>query len=436
MKVAKFGGSSVADAGQLRKLREIVFADEEIRYVVVSAPGRRNPEDTKVTDLLYLMKASIDQNVGYDNLLNVIRERYLDSCRGNNLNVDLDREFAVIKDKIDAGEATEDYLASRGEYLNGMVVAELLGFDFVDPEGLIIFNRKGKLNEEETDRRLYEELSRHEHAVVPGFYGTGADGGIRTFSRGGSDITGSLVARAMKARVYENWTDVSGFLVADPRIVPEARPMASVTYQELRELSYMGASVLHDEAIYPVRELNIPINIRNTNRPEDPGTMIVERVKDDNPNVITGIAGSRGYTVITITKHLMSAELGFIYKIASVLKDYDVCIEHIPSGVDTISVVVDRASIEGKMEDVLASFRNVLHPDSIEVSDDVAIIATVGRGMTYRLGTAAQLFTALADARINVRMIDQGSSEINIIVGVNEADFERTIRAIYDAFEF
>ena len=436
IKVAKFGGSSVSDAVQLRKIKNIVESDDEIKYVVVSAPGKRFQDDTKVTDLLYLVKASQDQNVDYSHFLDIIKERYIESAKGSGIDIDYDKEFEIISEKMAKKEATTDYLASRGEYLNGKLIAKLLGYDFVDPAGLIRFNKKGQLDEEETDKNLYDELSKHEHAVIPGFYGTDINGEIKTFSRGGSDITGALVARAMSAKVYENWTDVSGFLVADPRIIPEAKPMSKVSYQELRELSYMGASVLHDEAIYPVKQVNIPINIRNTNKPEDPGTLITDEIDPMDSNVITGIAGNKGYTVINISKHMMSTEIGFVQRMASVLEDYNVCIEHIPSGIDTISVVVDSKDLEGKLEDIIEDLWSRLRPDTIEVSDDIAVIATVGRGMSARKGTAATLFTALAEAGVNIRMIDQGSSEINIIVGVSVDDFEKAVRAIYDAFEF
>lgn len=434
LKVAKFGGSSVADAIQLMKIKEIIEADNDMKYVVVSAPGKRFDGDTKITDLLYLCKTHMDHNVAYDQLLQVIEDRFVAATVSLGIDVDFKKEFAIIKEEMAKGSATSDYLASRGEYLNGLLIAKLLNYDFVDPFNIICFNKKGKLDEAETYRLIAEELAKHEHAVIPGFYGKGFEGGVKTFSRGGSDITGAIVASAMKADVYENWTDVSGFLVADPRIVPEAKPMAHVSYQELRELSYMGASVLHDEAIYPVKAASIPINIRNTNSPEDPGTIISTEAETSEGKLITGIAGNKNYTSINISKNLMSTEVGFIRRMTAIIEDFGVCVEHIPSGVDTVSVIVSNKEVEDKIDEIVEEMDRVLKPDTIEVSDNISIIATVGAGMAYNIGTAAKLFTALAEADINIKMIDQGSSEINIIVGVENKDFEKAVRAIYDAF--
>ena len=436
IKVAKFGGSSVADAIQLMKIKDIILADENRKYIVVSAPGKRFSGDTKITDLLYLCKTHMDHNVPYDQLLQVIEDRYVAAAVSLGIDVDYAKEFAIIKNEMATGAATADYLASRGEYLNALLIAKLLGFDFVDAYNIVKFNKKGKLDEDETNRLIAEELAKHEKAVIPGFYGQSYDGKVKTFSRGGSDITGSLVARAVGAEIYENWTDVSGFLVTDPRIVPEAKPMAYVSYQELRELSFMGASVLHDEAIYPVKVANIPINIRNTNRPEDPGTIISNDGDKNSTRPITGIAGSKEFTSINISKSMMSTEVGFIRRMCSILEENGVCVEHVPSGIDTVSVVVKNSSIGDKVEDVIEEMERVLKPDTIDYSDDMAIIATVGQGMAKKRGTAAKLFAALAQAEVNIRMIDQGSSEINIIVGVDNADFEKAVKAIYNAFEF
>ena len=436
IKVAKFGGSSVADAIQLMKIKDIILADENRKYIVVSAPGKRFSGDTKITDLLYLCKTHMDHNVPYDQLLQVIEDRYVAAAVSLGIDVDYAKEFAIIKNEMATGAATADYLASRGEYLNALLIAKLLGFDFVDAYSIVKFNKKGKLDEDETNRLIAEELAKHEKAVIPGFYGQSHDGKVKTFSRGGSDITGSLVARAVGAEIYENWTDVSGFLVTDPRIVPEAKPMAYVSYQELRELSFMGASVLHDEAIYPVKVANIPINIRNTNRPDDAGTIISNDGDKNSTRPITGIAGSKAFTSINISKSMMSTEVGFIRRMCSILEENGVCVEHVPSGIDTVSVVVKNSSIGDKVEDVIEEMERVLKPDTIDYSDDMAIIATVGQGMAKKRGTAAKLFAALAQAEVNIRMIDQGSSEINIIVGVDNADFEKAVKAIYNAFEF
>ena len=433
LKVAKFGGSSVADAIQLMKIKKIIEADSERRYIVVSAPGKRFDKDNKITDLLYLCKTHMDHNLPYEQVLQVIQDRYVAAAVGLGLDIDYDQQFQIIKNKLEKGEATADYIASRGEYLNAILAAKLLGYDFVDTDKLIKFSAKGRLLAEETNEALAAELKKHERAVLPGFYGSTPDGKIKTFSRGGSDITGALVARAAGADIYENWTDVSGFLMADPRIVDNPKPIAEISYRELRELSYMGASVLHDEAIYPAKEDNIPINIRNTNRPEDPGTIITADAPLSD-HIITGIAGSKNFTVIGLSKSMMSQEVGFVRRLAGVFADKDVSLEHMPSGIDTISVVVDNDELNGKLDDIVDEIQRQLQPDTIDVFENMALIATVGRGMSSRTGTSAKLFTALAEAGVNIRMIDQGSSEINIIVGVQNKDFEKAVKAIYDAF--
>ena len=433
LKVAKFGGSSVADAIQLMKIKKIIEADSERRYIVVSAPGKRFDKDNKITDLLYLCKTHMDHNLPYEQVLQVIQDRYVAAAVGLGLDIDYDQQFQIIKNKLEKGEATADYIASRGEYLNAILAAKLLGYDFVDTDKLIKFSAKGRLLAEETNETLAAELKKHERAVLPGFYGSTPDGKVKTFSRGGSDITGALVARAAGADIYENWTDVSGFLMADPRIVDNPKPIAEISYRELRELSYMGASVLHDEAIYPAKEDNIPINIRNTNRPEDPGTIITADAPLSD-HIITGIAGSKNFTVIGLSKSMMSQEVGFVRRLAGVFADKDVSLEHMPSGIDTISVVVDNDELNGKLDDIVDEIQRQLQPDTIDVFENMALIATVGRGMSSRTGTSAKLFTALAEAGVNIRMIDQGSSEINIIVGVQNKDFEKAVKAIYDAF--
>ncbi|MGN0659754.1 MAG: aspartate kinase [Emergencia sp.] len=434
IKVAKFGGSSVADGIQLMKTKQIIEADADRRYIVVSAPGKRFDGDNKITDLLYLCKTHMEHNLPYDQLFQVVTDRFMAVELNLGVDVDLQTHFERIKENLKKG-CSADYIASRGEYLNAVLIAAFLGYDFVDTEGLIIFDSKGRLKQEETDRALREELAKHERAVLPGFYGTSeVDGKVRTFSRGGSDITGSLVARAVGADVYENWTDVSGFLMADPRIVKNPKPIHKISYKELRELSYMGASVLHEDAIYPARIANIPINIRNTNHPEDPGTVITAEHDVTSTNVVTGIAGSRDFTVIAIYKNMMSAERGFVRRILAILEDFSINFEHLPSGIDTVSVVVSNKSIDGRLDELLEAFDKQLNPDSMEVFEDIALIATVGCGMSSRPGVSATLFTALAEASINIRMIDQGSSEMNIIVGVQNKDFEKAIKAIYDAF--
>ena len=434
VKVAKFGGSSVADALQIGKIKNIIENDPDIHYVVVSAPGKRFSDDSKVTDLLYLCKAHIEHNLPYQQIFQVICDRFMAVEVNLGVNVGLKEAFEEIRKNLEAG-ASADYIASRGEHLNAMLIAAYLGFDFVDSSRIVRFDEKGRFMEDLTNKEIAEELKHHERAVIPGFYGAKVDGTIKTFSRGGSDITGALGARAVGADVYENWTDVSGFLMADPRIVKDPKPISTVSYKELRELSYMGASVLHEDAIYPARIANIPINIRNTNEPENPGTMITsEPAKLEEGQIIAGIAGSKDFTVITMYKALLSSERGFIRKMSGVLEDFDIPIEHIPSGVDTLSVVISNKQLGGKLEDILDEFERQLKPDHMEVSDDIALIATVGAGMSLRTGVSAKLFTALAEKKVNIRMIDQGSSEMNIIVGVENKDFEKAIRAIYGAF--
>lgn len=433
IKVAKFGGSSVADAIQLTKTKEIIEADPERRYVVVSAPGKRYNEDNKITDLLYLCKTHIDHNLPYEQVFQVICDRYMAMVINLGINLDLMVEFDEIKKNLQEG-ASADYVASRGEYLNAKITAAVLGYEFVDAADFVLFDEKGRFLSEETNQRLGAELKKHERAVLPGFYGSYPNGKIKTFSRGGSDITGAIVARAVKADVYENWTDVSGFLMADPRIVSNPKPISKISYKELRELSYMGASVLHEDAIYPARIENIPINIRNTNIPTDQGTMINADVTVETDRIITGIAGSKDFTVIAIYKNMMSQEIGFIRRISGILEDYDIAIEHLPSGIDTVSVVIANKNLDGKLGEVLDDLKKKLNPDSIDVFEDMALIATVGAGMSRRPGVSAKLFTALAESGVNIRMIDQGSSEMNIIVGVENKDFNTSIKAIYNAF--
>ena len=437
IKVAKFGGSSVADGIQLTKTKEIIRHDPDRKYIVVSAPGKRFEGDSKITDILYLCKTHIEHNLPYDQLFQVVADRYMAVEINLGVKVDLLKHFDEIRENL-RNNPSADYIASRGEYLNAILVAAFLEYDFVDTAGLIKFDEKGRLLTEETDAALREELAKHERAVLPGFYGSTPDGKIKTFSRGGSDITGALVARAVKADVYENWTDVSGFLMADPRIVSNPKQIREISYKELRELSYMGASVLHEDAIYPARMANVPINIRNTNKPEDPGTFITAEVSEsfenDENRIITGIAGNRDFTVVAIYKNMMSSERGFVRKILDILDDFDINFEHLPSGIDTVSVVMSNKAINGRLEEVLDEFRTRLRPDSIDVFEDMALIATVGHGMSYRQGVSATLFEGLADAGVNIRMIEQGSSEMNIIVGVKNKDFEKAIRAIYRAF--
>lgn len=434
IKVAKFGGSSVADGIQLTKTKEIIEHDPDRKYIVVSAPGKRYEGDNKITDLLYLCKTHMDHNLAYDQIFQVVIDRFMAVKLNLGIDIDLSIYFDEIRENLKKNPSA-DYVASRGEYLNAILVAAFLGYDFVDTADLIKFDARGKIMMDETDRRLREALQQHERAVLPGFYGSNLDGKIKTFTRGGSDITGALVARAINADVYENWTDVSGFLVADPRIVKNPKKITTISYKELRELSYMGASVLHEDAIYPARMANVPINIRNTNEPKDPGTLITAESHDPGDgNIITGIAGSKDFTVVALYKNMMSSERGFVRRILGILDDYDINFEHLPSSIDTVSVVMSNKALGDRLEEVLEAFRQRLQPDSIDVFENIALIATVGRRMSYRPGVSARLFNALGEAGVNIRMIEQGSSEMNIIVGVENKDFEKAIRSIYSAF--
>ncbi len=434
IKVVKFGGSSLADAEHFRRVAEIVKSDPARRYVVASAPGKRCGTDTKVTDLLYRCYEMARNREDITECFAEIAERYNSIIRELGLQYDIGGELEYIKNAI-LHHSGRDFAASRGEYLNSLILAKFLGFAFIDAEAVVCFRENGSFDEEKTNALLREELAAHPYAVIPGFYGVMPNGTIKTFSRGGSDITGSIVARAAEASLYENWTDVSGCLMADPRIVKNPRPIRTITYRELRELSYMGATVLHEDAIFPVRYAGIPINIRNTNAPEEPGTMIVSAANEYDANtVITGIAGKKGLSVITIEKDMMNSEIGFGRRVLEVLEEYEVSFEHLPSGVDTMSVVVNTAAIESCRERLLNGINRMVQPDSIVIEDGLALLAVVGRGMVKSKGTAARVCDAVSNAGINIRMIDQGSSELNIIVGVEEADLEAATNAIYKEF--
>ena len=433
-KVVKFGGSSLANAEQFKKVGDIVRADESRVYVVPSAPGKRFKDDTKVTDMLIDLYNTAAAGQPTEGKLADIKARYDEIIAGLKLKgFSLDPDFEQIAEDMKA-DLSLDYLASRGEYLNGKIMAKYLGFDFIDPKDVIFFNDEGNLNSYKTEKEMAKALSAHPHAVIPGFFGCGKDGKIKTFSRGGSDITGSIVAGAAKVDVYENWTDVSGFLICDPRIVDNPVGINTITYRELRELSYMGASVLHEEAIFPVRSVGIPINIKNTNRPQDEGTWIVESTGQKPEYVITGIAGKKGFCTCLITKSLMNSEVGFCRKVLSAFEDNGINIEHMPSGIDTMTVVVHEDEFIDKEQAVVSAIHRNAAPDSIEIESDLALVAVVGRGMKSMRGTAGRIFSALSHAHINVKMIDQGSSELNIIIGVKNEDFETAVKAIYDIF--
>lgn len=436
-KVVKFGGSSLASAEQFRKVGSIIRNDSSRRYVVPSAPGKRYSDDVKVTDLLYRCYGQAiledDQEEDFEQILTTIKERYEEIIHGLKLDLSLDDEFQTIRENF-CKKVGRDYAASRGEYLNGIIMAAYLGYTFIDAAEVIKFDEHGEFASELTNNILQERLKDSDGVVIPGFYGAMPNGKVKTFSRGGSDVTGSIVARAIHADVYENWTDVSGFMVADPRIIPNVKSIDVITYRELRELSYMGASVLHEDAIFPVRSEGIPINIRNTNKPEDKGTLIVEATCQKSRFVITGVAGKKDFASITIEKDMMNSQVGFCRKVLQVFEDNGVSIEHMPSGIDTMTIFVHQDEFQEKEQKVIAGIHRAVEPDFLELESDLALIAVVGRGMKATRGTSGRIFSALSHAHVNVKMIDQGSSELNIIIGVKNHDFEDAIKAIYDIF--
>ena len=433
MIVTKFGGSSLADANQFRKVKDIILSNGGRKIVVPSAPGKRNPKDFKITDLLYLCHAHIESSIPLDDVFNLISNRYKDIVSDLNLDLDIDYYLDKIKSDLENG-ASKDYAASRGEYLNGIILANYLDFEFIDAKEIILFNKYGCIDTDATYRALKKVLIDGKKAVIPGFYGSDPTGNIITFSRGGSDVTGALVAASINADLYENWTDVSGFLMADPRIVKNPMQIRKITYRELRELSYMGASVLHEESIFPVRNAGITINIKNTNIPTDPGTLIVKDMEPDFENPIKGIAGKKDFTVISLEKAMMNSELGFCRKVLSILEQNCISFENMPAGIDTVCLVISDSQLKNKTEILVEEIKRTCNPDSIVVHPNMALIATVGNGMSSNKGVAAKIFNSLSESNINIRMIDQGSSEINILIGIENDDFEKAINSIYNAF--
>jgi aspartate kinase len=430
--VAKFGGSSVADHSQFLKIRKILQAEPKRRVVVPSAPGKRHSGEAKLTDLLYLCHDLAQKKLPLDAPFALIRDRYLEIEKNLGLNAGMEGALSAFRKQIEEG-ATRDFVASRGEYLCGILMAAFLGAEFVEPKDTVFFDRAGRI-----DPKTYDVLGKRmsdpaKLYVMPGFYGADVKGNIKTFSRGGSDISGAIAARAIQAELYENWTDVSGLLMADPRIVENPHPLDEVSYREIRELSYMGASVFHDEAIAPVRDVGIPINIRNTNRPDDPGTRIVSKLPSVTRYDIAGVAGKKNFSMFSVEKSMMNKEVGFARKMLGIFETHGVSIEHMPSSIDSMSVVASAEELGDKTERILEDLRRVLEPDTLEMEPDLALIAVVGEGMAHQIGMAAKVFIALRDAQANVRIIDQGSSEYNIIVGVDNADYEKAIRALYAA---
>ncbi|MDL2258234.1 aspartate kinase [Eubacteriales bacterium OttesenSCG-928-K08] len=435
VKVAKFGGSSLADAAQFRKVKAIMDADPQRIFLVPSAPGKRSYKDEKITDLLYKCQKLAAVGEHFEEIFDVIAERYIEIAHELELEIDIRKHLQIVWSKIKNG-ASADYAASRGEYLSGLLLADYIGFEFVDAATIVRFDENGKFDSEVTQMLVSEAIGGKKNVLVPGFYGAKPNGEIKVFPRGGSDISGAVIARGVHADVYENWTDVSGFLMADPRIVKDPKPIRIVTYSELRELAYMGATVLHEDSIFPVRQACIPINVRNTNMPEEPGTMIVPDTDGGSSGGrLTGIAGRKGFTVIAIAKDNMHNEIGFGFKVLEVLKNHGISFEHIPTGIDTMSVILAEKEMEGRRKQIVDELLLETGADSVELHDDLALIATVGRGMVRYVGTSAKLFSALADNNVNIRMIDQGSSEMNIIVGVENDEFDRAVCAIYEAFK-
>ncbi len=435
LKVTKFGGSSMADAKQYRKVRDILLSDPSRRVVVVSAAGKRNKKDHKITDLLYLCYAHTLYGVDCTGVLEMVSSRYIAIRDELGIDLNLEEEFAALKQRLDAKSVTQDELVSRGEYFSARLMAAYLGFQFIDAVDWVKFTLDGEVDKARSYAALRAMVSGR-GVVTPGFYGLMPDGHIRTFSRGGSDITGSLAAAALDAEVYENWTDVSGILMADPRIVKDPLPIPEVTYDELRELSYSGAQVLHEGAIYPVREKNIPLNIRNTNAPDHPGTMIRERFDSnaDPDRFITGITGRKDFSVVSLSKRGMSNQVGVLRKILTVFERHNISIDYTPSGIDNVSVVVPTEAIAASLYPILAEIQQEVRPDSLVVHDQIAIVAAVGRQMAFRPGISGKLFGALGQAGINIRIINQSPDELNIIIGVDNRDFARAIQVLYESF--
>lgn len=432
--VAKFGGSSLADSVQFRKVKDIITENSHRKVIVPSAPGKRNDGDHKITDLLYMCHQLSSHGINFEEVFHLIKERYIGICKELELKTPIENILDQVYENILKGNS-KDYCASRGEYINGIILSDFLNISFVDSAEIIRFTKDGKFDEEQSNKLISEKISEVDSAVVPGFYGADEEGNIITFSRGGSDITGSIVANAIDAKLYENWTDVPGFLMVDPNIVRDAEPIREITYKELRGLSYMGAPVLHEEAIFPVRKKGIPIQIRNTNKMEDEGTRIVHnRMSKTNPQEITGIAGKKGFTVITVEKTQMIEDRSFIRKLISVFESNEISVEHMPSSIDSLSVIVSDSQSSGKLKKIMEEIRIYCNPDNIEASTNMALLAVVGTGMVRTKGISAKIFTALSENDINIRMISQGSSELNIIVGIENDDYEKSIEAIYRAF--
>ena len=433
-KIVKFGGSSVANAEQFKKVKKIVLSDPTRQFVVISASGKGKNADNKITDLLFLCHAHLEYNISCDNIFNIIKDRFLNIKKELGLNYDIEKELDIIRSQL-SKKIDIHYLVSRGEYLTALLMAEYLGYTFVDAKDIIFFNYDGSINYDKIRLAFKEITAEHDHLVIPGFYGSMPDGSIRIMTRGGGDVTGSVMANIVDADVYENWTDVSGIMVADPRIIKDPKHIEAITYSELRELSYMGASVLHEEAIFPVKEKNIPIHILNTNASDDKGTYIFDKCKDDDPNsIITGIAGKKDFSIITIKKSHMGNKVTIVKKVLDILEKFRIDVEHVPTDIDSFSIVVNTEKIKPYLYEIIMEIKDSCAPDDVSVIDDISLIATVGRNMKRRSGISGRLFTALGKNGINIFVISQTSEEINIIVGVANDDYAKTIKAIYEEF--
>ena len=433
IKITKFGGSSVADAEQFRKVKSIIEADPSRRFVVISAAGKRHKKDNKITDLLYLCHSHVLYHVDPSPLLKTITDRFFEIKESLGLSTPIEEEIAEFGKKLP--DMSVDEIVSRGEYFTSRLMADFLGFPFVDAKDVIAMHFDGSFDYETTQKNLIAVMQKVDRFVMPGFYGSYPDGEVKVMSRGGSDISGSILARCLNADLYENWTDVSGFLMTDPRIVPEAKNIQKITFSELRELSYMGASVLHEEAVFPLREQNIPLQVLNTNRPNDPGTIVLDSIEPDPADpLVTGIAGKKNFVAIEISKKHMSNSVGFIRKVLEILEQYKVSVEHLPSGIDSFSVVVNQADVANNIHEIIARIKDKTGADLVRLTEPFALIAIVGRNMMARSGTSGRLFNALGQSGINIRMISQGSAELNIIVGVDNSDFERAVTCLYQTF--
>ena len=437
LKIVKFGGSSLASSSQFEKVKNIVRADSERRIVIVSAPGKRDESDIKITDLLYICHAHLKYNVSFNDIFETISQRYIDIKKECKLNIDIESELNDIRSKMNKSTPI-DYIVSRGEYLCAKLMAEYLSYEFVDSAEWLFFNYDGRVDFDKSYAKLQSIISEHPHVVIPGFYGSMPDGSIKVFSRGGSDITGSLAAAALDADCYENWTDVPGILMADPSIVKNPKPIEQITFSELRELSYMGAQVLHEDAVFPIRHKNITLYIKDTNDVEAKGTLIMENLNDEDrtgkEQFITGISGKKHYTLITLGKANMSENVGFIRRALEIAERFGIAPEHLPSSVDRISFLFVSKKLQGCLHEFISQLTSELEPDILTVTKDLAIIAVVGRRMAYHPGTSGMLFKALGDNGINIRMIEQGADELSIIVGVENIEFEHAIRVMYESF--